>query len=228
MELKIIYRDENVLVIDKPAGQIVYPTLINLAVEKYPELKQAGKRPRYGLVHRLDKDTSGCILIAKNNKTLDFLQKQFKTGKVAKEYTALAVGKLQNKEGIIETLIGRAGKERKKQKAYLPFEPEASKIGLRKAITEYNVIEQFKDYALLAVRIKTGRKHQIRCHLAYLGFPIAGDKVYNFKNQICPKELKRQFLHANRLKIKLPDGKEKEFKSKLPKELKQVLKNLIK
>ena len=115
-------------------------------------------------------------------------------------------------------------KERKKQKVYLPQEPDSK--GKREAITEYRILEEFQDYTLVEVWPKTGRKHQIRCHFSYLGHPIAGDKRYGFKNQPCPKGLSRHFLHASYLNIKLPDGENKEFFSPLPKDLKDVLKEL--
>ncbi|MBL7150228.1 MAG: RluA family pseudouridine synthase [Candidatus Pacebacteria bacterium] len=235
-----LYEDENVLVIDKPAG-------VNS--------DDFEKR-----VHRLDKDTSGILLIAKNDKSLDFLQEQFKKRKVKKKYLALVVGNLKNKEGVvkedkssssatesrlrdeggkerealfdfanarvIETLLGRSPKDRKKQKVYLPFEPGAQ--GKRKAVTEYKVLQRFEKrrYDLIEVKPKTGRKHQIRVHLSYISHPLAGDKMYGFKNQPCPEGLKRQFLHASYLKIQLPSGEIKEFKSELPEDLKKVIKNL--
>ena len=231
IKLKIIYEDDNLLVLDKPAGIIVYPekerkekTLIDLLLEKYPNLKKVGKKPRYGIIHRLDKDSSGILLIAKNDKSLIFFQKQFKEKRVEKKYLALVTGIIKNNQGVIETLIGRAPKKRKIQKVYLPAEPGSA--GKRKAITEYKVIKRFKDYTLVEVSPKTGRKHQIRCHLSYLKHPIAGDKIYGFKNHPCPNELKRQFLHAYYLKIKMAEGSDKEFKSSLPNDLKQVIKNL--
>ena len=152
------------------------------------------------------------------------MQKQFKDKRVEKKYIALVAGKVKANQGVIETLIGRALKDRKKQKVYLPAEPGSE--GKREAITGYKVIEKFRDYTLLEVFPKTGRKHQIRCHFSYLGHPIVGDKMYGFKNQLCPEGLNRQFLHASYLKIKLPDGKEKEFKSKLPKDLEICLQKL--
>ncbi|PIR72825.1 MAG: hypothetical protein COV26_01860 [Candidatus Nealsonbacteria bacterium CG10_big_fil_rev_8_21_14_0_10_36_23] len=200
-KLKILYEDDNLLVIDKPAG-------VN-----------ADDIPRR--VHRLDKDTSGILLVAKDNKTLDFLQKQFKGKKVKKKYLALVVGNLKNKEGEVETLLGRSPGDRKKQKVYLPGEPRSQEK--RKAVTEYKVLQRFENYTLIEVVPKTGRKHQIRTHLAYLSHPIAGDKLYGFKNQPTPKGLKRQFLHASYLKIKLPNGEEKEFNSELPEDLNKVL-----
>ncbi|MCD6528105.1 RluA family pseudouridine synthase [bacterium] len=202
--MKVIYEDKDIRVIEKPAGVI------------------ADNIPKR--VHRLDKDTSGLLVVAKNDKSLKFLQKQFKERKVQKKYLALVVGNLKTNEGVIETLIGRSPKDRRKQKVFFPYEPGASRK--RKAITKYRVIERFKNYTLCEVQPLTGRKHQIRCHLAYLGHPIAGDKMYGFKNQPTPEGLKRQFLHANYLKIELPKGEKKEFFSDLPYNLKEVLTKL--
>jgi len=200
MKMKIIYQDDNVLVVDKPAGIVI--------TDIYPDLSK---------VHRLDKDTSGVLLIAKNEKALIFLQKQFKQRYVEKRYIALVVGNVKNNQARIETLIGRSKKQGTKQKVYLAVEPGSE--GKREAITEYKVLKRLKDYTLLEVFPKTGRMHQIRTHLAYINHSIAGDKKYGFKNQACPKELKRQFLHASYIKIKLPDGRNKEFKSELPDDL---------
>ena len=201
---KIIYEDEDLSVIDKPAGLVV---------------DNIERR-----VHRLDKDTSGILLVAKNDKALEFLQKQFKERKIKKKYLALVAGNLKKGEGVIETLIGRSPGDRRKQKVYLSGEPNSQEK--RKAITEYKVLQRFENYDLIEVEPRTGRKHQIRTHLAYLGHPIAGDKLYGFKGQICPEGLKRHFLHASYLKIKLPDGETKEFKSELPDDLKLCLINL--
>ncbi len=204
MEFKTIYEDEDVLAIDKPAG-------VNS--------DDFEKR-----VHRLDKDTSGVLLIAKNDKTLEFLQKQFKERKVVKKYLALVVGSLKNEEGEIETLLGRAKSDKRKQKAYLSREPGSE--GKRLAITKYKVLQRFENYDLIELEPKTGRKHQIRAHLVYLNHPLAGDKLYGFKNQPAPKGLTRQFLHASYLRINLPNGKIMEFSSELPEELNNVLKNI--
>jgi 23S rRNA pseudouridine1911/1915/1917 synthase len=203
-KFKVIYENENILAIDKPAG-----------------VNSDNFERR---VHRLDKDTSGILLIAKNDKALNFLQKQFKERKVKKHYLALVIGKIKENSGTIETLIGRSKKDRRKQRVYFPHEPESGKK--RKAITQYRALKRFKNYTLLEITPKTGRKHQIRTHLSYFSHPIAGDKLYGFKKQICPKNLKRQFLHANYLKIKLPAGKEREFWSPLPANLKEILKTL--
>ena len=202
--VKIIFEDENVQVLDKPAGIVA---------------DQFNKR-----VHRLDKDTSGVLLIAKNDETLEFLQKQFKDRKVVKKYIALVIGNLKSKGGTIETLLGRSPKDRRKQKVYLAQEPKVA--GKRKAITKYIVLERFDSYTLIEVQPQSGRKHQIRAHFAYLGHPLAGDKMYGFKNQPLPKGLKRQFLHASYLRIELPNKKIKEFESELPNDLKLCLQKL--
>lgn len=228
--LKIIYQDENLLVVDKPAGIVLFSegsvknkTLIDELLKKFPYLKNVGESPRYGIIHRLDKDTSGVLLIAKNNQALNFFQKQFMKKKVVKKYFALVVGKIESSKGEIKTLIGRNPRNRKKQKIFFPFEPLAKGRKLREAITKYRVVERFKDYTFLELQPKTGRKHQIRCHLNFIGHPIAGDKIYGFKGQSKPKGLKRQFLHASYIKINLPNGKICEFFSKLPEDLSRVL-----
>lgn len=202
--IKTIYEDNDLLVFEKPAG-------INADDFK--------KR-----IHRLDKDTSGVFLVAKNDPALEFFQKQFKEKKVKKKYIALVVGNLKNTEGVVKTLLGRSPNDRRKQKVYLENEPGAE--NKKEAETCYKVLQRMENYDLIEVEPKTGRKHQIRAHLAYLNHPIAGDKLYCFKNQPCPKNLKRQFLHAGYLKIELPNGEIKEFESRLPDELNKILEEL--
>lgn len=234
--MKTIYEDNNVLVVDKTAGLVVFPegqpgpngypeTVIDILTEQYPELKHVGQAPRYGIVHRLDKETSGVLLVAKDTETLIFLQKQFKNREVDKKYIALATGIIKEDSGRIETLIARAQGDKRKQKAYLPSQAPQS---AREAKTEYKVIERFKDYTLVEVKILTGRRHQIRCHFSYIHHPIAGDKLYGFKDSPCPEGLERQFLHSAYLKIQLPDGRTEEFISELPEELKKIKDNLAK
>ncbi len=231
MNFKIIYEDKDLLVINKPSGMVVFPegqtkdnTIIDALIEEYPELKSAGESPRYGIVHRLDKDTSGILLIAKNTESLIFLQKQFINRRVDKKYTALATGIIKEGFGEIKTLIGRAKTDKRKQKVY-PLSDTEEK-GKREAITEFTTIKRFNDFTLLEIKIKTGRRHQIRCHLSYLRHPVAGDKLYGFKDQIILEGLSRQFLHASYLKIQLPSGQYKEFNSELPEELQKVLDKL--
>ncbi|MDP2663979.1 MAG: RluA family pseudouridine synthase [bacterium] len=204
--MKIIYQDENVQVFEKPAG------LNSDDIERR--------------VHRLDKDTSGVLMAAKNDKALEFLQKQFQERNAKKKYLALVAGNLKERKGVIETLLGRSPNDRRKQKVYFLQDPKVE--GKRKAETYYKVLQRFKNYDLIEAEPLTGRKHQIRAHLAYLGHPVAGDKLYGFKNQPCPEGLDRQFLHARYLKIKLPTGQEKEFISELPENLKDIIDNLEK
>jgi len=229
--IKIIYEDENLMVVDKPAGMVVYSEdkkdkdLIENLIKRFPYLKRVGNPPRYGVVHRLDKETSGVLLIAKNNKALKFFQNEFKQRRVEKRYIALTIGEIKENRGRIETLLGRSAKNGKKQKIYLPYEPRAK--GKRKAITEYKVLKRFgKKYTLVEVFPKSGRKHQIRVHFAGISHPIVGDKLYGFKNQPEPRGLERQFLHAEYLKITLPNGEMKEFASELPEDLREVLREL--
>ncbi len=232
MDFKIIYEDKDILSIDKPVGVVVFPegdisgekTVIDYLIEKNPELKNAGEAPRYGIVHRLDKDTSGVLLVAKSTEALIFLQKQFKNREVEKKYKALATGTIEEDSGVIHTLIGRAKSDPRKQAAHsLVYK---GKSDLREAITNFKVLKRFDNYTLLEVDIKTGRKHQIRCHLAYIHHPIAGDRMYGFKDSPCPENLTRQFLHADYLKIKLPNGEAKELKSELPADLQNIINNL--
>ena len=224
MDIKVIYEDKDVLVVNKPAGIVVIPDLIDELIKEYPDLKSAGETPRYGIVHRLDKDTSGALLVAKSSEALIFLQKCFKNREVEKKYKCLVEGTLNNDFGEINTLIARSPKDPRKQKAYLESEPHPDSA--REAITEYKVLQRYKNFTLLEVNIKTGRRHQIRYHLSYLQHPIAGDKLYSFKNSKNPKGLERQFLHSKYLKIKIPDGSIKEFESNLPGDLKKVLDSL--
>jgi len=208
-----IFENENLIVLNKPAGTEV-KNFAKQVAQKFTQLK---KLKRYGLVHRLDKDTSGILLIAKNKESLDHLQQQFKERSVTKKYLALVAGELDYEKNI-KTLIGRDFNNRRKQKAYLPHSPEAQHEGLRKAETKIKPVKLFEKYTLVEAMPKTGRKHQIRCHLAFAGHPIAGDELYGFKDQPCPEDLNRQFLHAHYLKIKTLNNT-KEFKSGLPSDL---------
>ena len=231
-KIPVIYEDNNLLAINKPAGITVFPeekiessntTLIDAILKEHPEIKNVGEGPRYGIVHRLDKDTSGVLLIAKNKLALNFFQEQFKKRLVKKEYLALVIGEIKENSGVIKTLIGRSKKDRRRQKAYSYCEPAVKNANFREAITFYRVAQTFQGYTLLKVAPKTGRKHQIRCHLAYINHPIVNDRLYGSKNQPELKNLKRQFLHAYYLKIKLPTGIEKEFEAEMPENLKKAI-----
>jgi len=212
MKIPVIYENKNVLVIDKPAGLLVQPVKNekNTLIDFFPKAK---------LVHRLDKDTSGLMVLAKNEEICDWLKSQFKNRQIKKKYIALVHGKLKDKQGIITKAISRSRRKGKIQ--------TTAPIGKkREAITRYRALKEFEDYSLLEVIPETGRTHQIRVHLASIGHPIAGDKQYKFKRQQEPKGLNRQFLHANYLKFNLPNGKTIKFESKLPEELNKVLENL--
>lgn len=226
IKLSIVYEDKDVIVLDKPAGLIVHPsasqksgTLINGLLARYPLLKNVGENPlRPGLVHRLDKDTSGLMIVAKNNQAFEFLKNQFKNKLVEKKYLALVVGKPKESSGEIKTFITRSKSDPTKQKV-------DDKTG-KKAITLYKTIKEYKDFTLLEAQPKTGRMHQIRVHLAWLSNPVAGDKKYRKyrqKNQPLPANLKRQFLHAYSLKLNLPGGQKKTFHSPLPPDLETFL-----
>ncbi len=237
IKLKIVYENTDVLVIDKPAGLVVHPikstqsdTLVNGLIAYYPEIKKVGDDSlRPGIVHRLDKDTSGLIVVAKNNAAFEYLKKQFAARKVVKKYLALVYGQVKDKKGTITKAISLSKKDHKKRSALLDDKA-------KRAWTEYKVLKRFsaksgsasgeKDYTLLEVEPKTGRTHQIRVHLASIGHPIAGDQQYKFKRQPALAGLKRQFLHAAYLKLKLPNGKLVELKSDLPEDLEKTLKDL--
>ncbi len=232
-KIKIIYQNENLLVINKPAGLVVYSedqdrkSVMKQLLEQFPVLKKTGKAPRYGMIHRLDKGTSGILLIAKNEKAFSFFTKQFRKRNVTKKYTALVFGNLKRKSGIIKTLIGRSTKHRTQQRAFSLF--SLNRKGKKRAVTLFQTKKHFlkdkQEYTLLEVNIKTGRTHQIRVHLKYLGYPIVGDQTYRFRDQK-KEDLKRQFLHASFLKIPLLDKEKKVFKSSLPQDLDNFLKNL--
>jgi len=236
IKLNIIYEDESVIVIDKPAGLAIHPrqtkagapltkelnnTLVSGLLAHYPPLANVGDQPeiRPGIVHRLDKDTSGLMIIAKNQKTFNWLKKQFQERKVFKKYLALVNGELKNDSGTIEAPLGRSKNDPTKQKIDATGKP---------AITEYEVKRRFKNFTLLETSPKTGRLHQIRVHLTHLGHPVAGDKKYGPKNRPCSAGLKRQFLHAQELKIILPEGNKKTFSAPLPMDLTTVIEKLEK
>lgn len=209
MDIKIIYQDKDVIVIDKPAGLLVHPATNekNTLIDYFPNIK---------LVHRLDKDTSGVIVMAKKEKTYEFLKNQFQNREIKKKYLVLVHGILKDKKGIIAKSISRSRKRGGSQ-TIAPIGKQ------REALTRYEVIKEYSDYSLLEVSPETGRTHQIRVHLASIGHPIAGDEKYKFKRQKEISGLNRQFLHAKYLKLSLPNGEIKEFSSELPDDLKSVL-----
>ncbi|MBL7064493.1 MAG: RluA family pseudouridine synthase [Anaerolineae bacterium] len=219
--LDIIYEDDALLVVDKPAGMVVHPayghasgTLVNAVLAYCPQVADVGGPSRAGVVHRLDKDTSGLILVAKDEEVRAALQRQFKRRQVAKTYLALVEGQVQPREGVIEAPVGRDKRQRKKM---------AVVRSGRDARTLYRAIERFANHTLLEVRPHTGRTHQVRVHLAWLGYPVVGDVVYGRRRQRLLQG--RHFLHAARLRFIHPTTKEEvEFEAPLPPELAAVLK----
>ncbi len=219
--LNIIYEDDDLLVIDKPPGLAIHPapghpshTLVNAILSYLPTLPETDDSLRPGIVHRLDKDTSGVMLVAKNRQAQANLIDQFKTHSVVKAYLALVKGHLTPESGVIEAPIGRDSRNRKRM---------AVATKGREARTEYDVVKYIGDYTLLEVKPETGRTHQIRVHLSAIGYPVVGDKVYGVKSDY----LSRQFLHACRLGFKLPStGEYVEFQSELPPDLTQALKDI--
>ena len=223
--LDILFENEELLVVNKPAGMVVHPavghasgTLVNAVLGYDPEIEGIGGEERPGVVHRLDKETSGVILLAKNERAHRWLQDQFRLRKTEKTYLALVDGKPPTPSGRVEAHIGRDPSHRKR----MAIVPESRG---REAISEYKSLESFKAHTLLEFHPLTGRTHQIRLHCAFLGCPIVGDEIYGRKKQSIT--LDRHFLHAWRLKILLPEEKEPRFfEAPLPVELEQVLSTL--
>ncbi len=223
--LDIIFENDDVIVVNKPAGMVVHPsaghdsgTLVHAALAHAPEMEGIGGELRPGIVHRLDKDTSGIILLAKNDRALRWLQDKFKERDVQKTYLALVDGAPPTPKGRIEAPVGRDPSHRKKMAIVSPEKG-------REAISEYRTVESFEKHTLLEVDIHTGRTHQIRLHCAFIGAPIAGDRLYGYRKQRVV--VKRQFLHAARLTITLPNEKEpRTFEAPLPEELESVLTEL--
>lgn len=220
--LDILFENEDLIVINKPAGMVVHPspghdsgTLVHAVLGHAPDIEGIGGEERPGVVHRLDKETSGLILLAKNERAHRWLQDQFRLREVEKIYLALVDGAPPTPAGRVEAAIGRDPAHRKKM-TVLP-----SGKG-REAVSEYRTLVSFKAHTLLEVHPLTGRTHQIRLHAAFLGCPIVGDKVYGRKKPTLAIE--RHFLHAQRLKIMLPNEKQpRTFEAPLPKELLEVL-----
>lgn len=219
--LNIIYEDDDILVVDKPAGLTVHPapghpnhTLVNAILAHFPHLTDISDSLRPGIVHRLDKDTSGVMLVAKTKAAQLDLVNQFKYRTVLKIYLVLVKGRITPEHGIIEAALGRDPGNRKRM---------AVVTGGREARTEYRVIKYLDGCTLIEVRLETGRTHQIRVHLAAIGYPVMGDATYGVKTPY----LSRQFVHAHRLGIKLPSsGEYMEFSSEMAEDLETALKDI--
>jgi 23S rRNA pseudouridine1911/1915/1917 synthase len=219
--LSILYEDDGIVVVDKPAGMVVHPgngatagMLVNALLAYYPELIAFEDSDRPGIVHRLDKDTSGVMVVARTLAAQRSLQAQFAARTIRKRYWALIHGKMESDQAVIDATIGR-NRER-------PTRMAVAGRAERPARTAYTVLERFERYSLVEARPITGRTHQIRLHFSVLGHPIAGDRAYGSEDVALG--LKRQFLHAHALRLALPaTGIEREFESPLAPDLKQVL-----
>ena len=225
--LEIVYEDEHLMVVNKPAGMVVHPavghhsgTLVNAALAHAPEMDGVGGVQRPGVVHRLDKDTSGLILLAKDDRTHRWLQDQFRLRKVSKVYLALVDGKPPTPTGRIEAAIGRDPSHRQRMAVVTDGKG-------REAASEYFSRESFPRHTLLEVHPHTGRTHQIRVHLAFLGCPVTGDRLYGQRKPSL--QIERQFLHAGKLVITLPgEVSPRIFEAGLPPDLERILQFLRK
>jgi 23S rRNA pseudouridine1911/1915/1917 synthase len=222
--LDIIYEDADVAVVNKPQGMVVHPsaghtsgTLVNALMYHVKDLSSINGVVRPGIVHRIDKDTSGLLMIAKNDKAHNALAAELKDKKSLRKYVAIVHGNLPNDRGVIEAPIGRSDKDRKKQAVTAKGKP---------AVTRFTVLERFGNYTLVELQLETGRTHQIRVHMAYIGHPVAGDPLYGPR-----KTLKGhgQFLHAKTLGFTHPTtGELVEFTAEEPIIFKETLEKLRK
>lgn len=227
--LDIRYEDDDLLLINKPADMVVHPgaghesgTLVNAVLAYCPDVLNVGGEKRPGIVHRLDKETSGLILVAKNDRVLQYLQDQFKERTIKKRYVALVEGQVQPPTALIDAPIGRDPRQRKKMTVITSR--HASKQA-RPAQTMYNTMTSYDDFTLVECMPQTGRTHQIRVHMAYVGHPLVGDKVYGRRKQQI--RIKRHFLHAAGLVFKRPSDHETlTFECELPPDLEAILAQL--
>lgn len=232
IKLNIIYSNENIIAINKPAGIQVHPdanekenTLVNGLLSEFPEIRDVhdetlGAQLRPGIVHRLDKDTSGVIIVARNQKTFNELKEMFQERKVHKKYIALVEGQLKEKKGIITKPIARAGSYKKQVIA-----GAKTKTKIRGAITEYRQIKRFNNYTLVEAMPHTGRMHQIRIHFFSIGHPVVGDKLYRLKNKKTAPASDRQLLHSEEIDFNL-FGQKFSFSAPLPEDFNVFLKNV--
>jgi 23S rRNA pseudouridine1911/1915/1917 synthase len=221
--LDIVYEDDDLLVINKPAGMVVHPapghyedTLVNALVARYPELAQQQEDLRPGIVHRLDRDTSGLIIVAKNLRTQAAFVEQMKQHEVEKRYIALVEGVVELERGSIDAPIGRDRRHRQ-QMTITTFDS-------REARTHFKVLQRFSRHTLLLLQLETGRTHQIRVHLKAIGHPVIGDPTYGTGRLPSGVGLTRQFLHASHLRFQHPfSGEIIEVDAPLPPDLQTVL-----
>jgi 23S rRNA pseudouridine1911/1915/1917 synthase len=220
--LEVLFENSDLAMINKPAGMVVHPaaghstgTMVHAALGQFDDLEGIGGELRPGIVHRLDKDTSGLIVIAKNDQSLRWLQDQFRLHKVQKFYIALVDGKPPTPTGRVEAAIARDPSHRKKMAV-------VSEMRGRQSVTEYKTLTEYAHHTLVEAHPLTGRTHQIRLHMAFIKCPIVGDTVYGRSHPSV--EIDRHFLHAARLMITLPgEEKPRTFEAELPIELQEVL-----
>lgn len=225
--LDIVYEDEHLVVVDKPPGMVMYPghghpgdTLVNALVSRYPDIAGVGGQGRPGIFHRLDRDTSGLVAVARSEATYQRMVEMVRERAVERIYIALVTGDVPATRGTIDAPMGRSVDNRKRM--------AVRQFGGREAVTRFRVKERFSDgYTLVEVSLETGRTHQIRVHFAHIGHPVAGDPEYSRGRGGRELELSRQFLHAHRLSFEHPVvGERLDLKSELPDDLARVLKSL--
>jgi 23S rRNA pseudouridine1911/1915/1917 synthase len=221
LPLDIVYEDDDLLIVNKAAGMVVHPapghyddTLVNTLLARYPALQAAEGAPRPGIVHRLDRDTSGLLIVAKNARAQAALIEQMKRHAIVKRYLALVEGIVPLDSGSIDAPIGRDPRHRQQM--------NITATAGREARTRFRVLERFARHTLLLIQLETGRTHQIRVHLRAIGYPVAGDPVYGGSRQSLP--LPRQFLHAYHLEFTHPTTHQRlEFEAPLPEDLRTIL-----
>lgn len=223
--LDIIFEDEDLLIINKAAGMVVHPapgnyegTLVNALVAQYPELQQDESDTRPGIVHRLDKDTSGLLMVAKNTHSQAALIEQMKQHSIVKRYQALVEGIISLEQGSIDAPIGRDARNRQMM--------AITALEGREARTHFRVLQRFRRHTLVLVQLETGRTHQIRVHFKAIGHPVVCDQTYGSGHKLPKTDLQRQFLHAYQLELTHPrTGEALHFEAPLPSDLQAILDN---
>lgn len=226
MDIEIIYESKDLIVVNKPSGLLTHPTpksseetLATMLLEKYPEIKGVGEgEERPGIVHRLDRETSGLLVVARNSDSFKVLKNLFQERKIEKKYYALVWGDPKTDKGKVEKEIASVAGKRITMETYSQATPSKT----RASLTYWEVIKRYPEYALLSVKPKTGRTHQIRVHMASIGHPLVCDRIYGKKKE-CPAEIGRLFLHAYFLQIPMPGGTMLEFEAEMP----EVLNNFL-
>ena len=236
MKIKILYEDPNILALEKPSGISVHPdgrtkekTLTEWILKNYPKMKNVGEDEVYefknekveikkpGVVHRLDRDTSGVLLLAKNQKAYEWLKTQFQDREIKKTYVAIVSGNMKSERGVVNKPIGRSPKDFRRYSA-----GRGARGEMREAVTQYRVLDRFEDkkgnkYTYIELHPKTGRTHQIRVHMKYLNHPIVGDALYNPDAPV-PKGVTRMALHAKSIEFKNLKGETVKVESQIPEE----------